>query len=79
VANRFVTYLAQRTRQKIEEEARRPGYLSKEWARHRAMIDWAVTALEKYLDRPFEEGHSGLWPLFHELAGEQNEYRRRPT
>jgi hypothetical protein len=77
VANRFVTYLARRTRQKVEEKARRPGFLSKEeWARHRAMIDRTVTALENYLARPAEQRRSGLWTLFHELAGEQNEYRR---
>jgi hypothetical protein len=77
VANRFVTYLAQRTRQKVKAQAKRPGYLSmEEWARHREMIDRAVTALNNFLDRPSEEGRSGLWTLFHELAGEQNEYRR---
>jgi len=36
VANRFVTYVAQRTRQKNQKKAKRPGYLStEEWARHR--------------------------------------------
>jgi repressor LexA len=77
VANRFVTHLAQRTRQKLEERARRPGYLSKkDWARHHEMIDRAVTALKRYLDKPSEDGRSRLWTIFHELAGEQNEYRR---
>jgi hypothetical protein len=43
VAARFVTYLAQRTRERVEEKARRPGYLTtQEWARHREMIDRAV-------------------------------------
>jgi DNA-binding MarR family transcriptional regulator len=75
-ANRFVTYLAQRTRQKVEEKAKRPGYLSmEEWARHREMIDRAVAALEHSLGRPSEEGRSRLWTLFQELAGEQNEHR----
>src|SRR5436190_24342652 len=73
VASRFVTRLAQRTRQKVEEKAKRLGYLStEEWARHRAMIGRAVAALENYLDQPSEEGRSGLWTLFQELAGEQN-------
>jgi len=77
VASRFVTHLAQRTRQKVEDKAKRAGYLSmEEWARHREMTDQAVTALEKYLGQPSEEGRSRLWTLFHELAGEQNEYRR---
>src|ERR1700752_489273 len=77
VASRFVTHLAQRTRQKVEEKAKRPGYLSmEEWARHRQMIDRAATALEKYLDQPSEEECARLWTLFHELTGEQNEYRR---
>jgi hypothetical protein len=77
VASRFVTHLAQRTRHKVEERAKRPGYLSmEEWARHREMIERAVAALENYLDQPSEEGRSRLWTLFHELAGEQNEYRR---
>jgi hypothetical protein len=76
-ANRFVTFLAQRTRRKVEEKAKRPGYLSmEEWARHREMIDRAVAALEHYLGRPSEEGRSRLRTLFHELAGEQNEHRR---
>jgi hypothetical protein len=77
VTHRFVTYLAQRTRQKVEGKAKRPGYVSmKDWARQRDMIDRAVTALEQYLEQPSEKGHSRLWMLFHELAGEQNEYRR---
>lgn len=77
VASRFVTHLAQRIRQKVEERTTRPGYLSNaEWTRHRLMIAQAVTVLEKYLDQPAEEGRARLWTLFHELAGEQNEYRR---
>jgi hypothetical protein len=77
VANRFVTYLAQRIRQKVEEKAKRPGYLSmEEWARHRQMIDHAVSALERYLHQPSEAVLSKLWALYQELAGEQNEYRR---
>jgi hypothetical protein len=77
VANRFVTHLAQRTRQKLEKRGSRPGHLSKkERARHHEMIDRAVTALKKYLDKPSEYGRSRLWTIFHELAGEQNEYRR---
>ena len=77
VANRFVTYLAQRTRQKVRATAKQSGYLSMdEWARHREMIERAVTALEQYLDQPSEEGRSRLRTLFHELAGEQNDYRR---
>lgn len=76
-AGRFVTRLAQRTRQRVEEKAKRPGYLSmEEWARHRAQIDQSVTALEQNLDQPSEEGRSRLWTLFRELADEQNEYRR---
>src|SRR5262249_47828886 len=77
VASCFVTHLAQRTLQKVEEKAKRPGYLwMQEWARHRAMIEQAVMALEQYLEQPSEGGRSRLWTLFHELAGEQNEYRR---
>jgi len=77
VANRFVTYLAQRTRQKVEEKARRPGYLSmEEWARHRALIGQSVLALEQYLGQPSEADRKRLWASFHEMVGEQNEYRR---
>ena len=76
-ANRFVTHLARRTRQKVEEKAKRPGCLSmEEWARHREMIGRAVASLETYLGRPSEEGRSRLWTFYQELAGEQNEYRR---
>jgi hypothetical protein len=76
VAARFVTYLAQRTREKVEEKARRPGYLPmKEWARQREMIDRAVAELEHYLDHPSQEGHPRLWTLLDELSGEQNEYQ----
>src|SRR5438132_14152684 len=65
VANRFVTYLAQRTREKVEEKAKQPGYLSmEEWARHREMIDEAVTALEEYLNQPSEKRRSRLRELF---------------
>jgi hypothetical protein len=77
VAARFVTYLAQRTREKVEEKARRPGYLAtQEWARQKGMIDRAVADLEHYLDHPSEEGRSRLWTLLDELSGEQNEYQR---
>lgn len=77
VANRFVTFLAQRTRQKVEEHGQRPSYLSKEeWARHGEMIRRAVTELEQHLDKPSEAVRSRLWALLRELAGEQNEYRR---
>jgi hypothetical protein len=77
VANRFVTFLAQRIGQKVGEKAKRPGHLSmKDWARHRDMIDWAVTALEQYLDHPSEAERNRLWTLYHELAEEQNEHRR---
>jgi hypothetical protein len=77
VASRFATYLAQRTRQKVEEKTRRPGHLSvEEWARHREMIDRAVTALEQYRDQPSDEKRSRLGTLFRELAAEQNDYRR---
>jgi hypothetical protein len=76
VAARFVTYLAQRTRDKVEEKARQPGYLPKEeWARHREMIGRAVAELEHYLDHSSEEWRSRLWTLFHELSGDQNEYK----
>lgn len=72
-----MSYLAQLTRQKIEEKAKRQGYLSmEEWARQSEMIDRAVVALENYLDQPSEERCAGLRTLFHQLADEQNEYRR---
>src|SRR4051795_10488290 len=76
VGARFVTYLAQRTRERVEEKARRPGYLvTQEWARHREMIDRAVAELEHYLDHPSHEARSRLWTLLDELSGEQNEYQ----
>jgi repressor LexA len=72
-----VTFLAQRTRQKVEDKAKRPGYLSmEEWARHRQMIDRGVTALESYVERLSEQGRSRLWTLLQEIVEEQNEHRR---
>jgi hypothetical protein len=77
VADRFVTRLARHTDQKVQEKAKRPGYLSmEEWTRHREMIGRAVTALENYLKQPSEEERSRLRTLLHELVGEQNEHRR---
>lgn len=77
VTNRFVTHLAQRTRQKVEEKAKRPGYLSmEEWERHRKMMERAVSVMEKYVQQPTEAGHRQLWTHFHHLVEEQNEYRR---
>jgi hypothetical protein len=77
VADRFVTCLARHTRERVQEKAKRPGYLSMEqWARHREMIDSAVTALEDYPNQPSEEDRSRLRTLLHELIDEQNEYRR---
>src|SRR5262245_11806711 len=77
VANRFVTVLARRTRERAEEKAKQPGSLSgEESARHRDLIHRAVTALENYPRRPAEADRERLWALYHELAGEQNEHRR---
>jgi hypothetical protein len=76
VADRFVTHLARRMRQKVGQKADRPGHLAmQERARHREMIGRTVDALEGYLKQPSEEGRSRLWTLLQELAGEQNEYR----
>jgi hypothetical protein len=53
VADRFVTVLARRTRERVEEKLKQPGSLStEEWARHREMIDRAVMALEHYPSPP---------------------------
>ncbi len=72
-----MTFLAQRTRQKVEEKGKRPGHLSiEDWERHRNLIDWSVTEMEQYLDHPSQGARSGLWTLFHELVDEQNEHRR---
>jgi hypothetical protein len=76
VADRFVTHLARRVRQKVEQKADRPGHLAtEEWARQREMIGGGVDALEGHLEQPSEEGRSRLWTLLQEMAGEQNEYR----
>jgi hypothetical protein len=76
VASRFVTYLARRIRQKVEGQAKRPGYLAMaEWKRHREMIGQGVTALEQYLEQPSEDQRSRLRVLFRELSEEQNAYR----
>src|SRR5438067_2044278 len=70
VADRFVTHLARRVRQKVEEKADRPGHVAtQEWARHGEMIGRGVNTLEDYLKQPSEEGRSRLWTLFQDLAG----------
>src|SRR5262249_27194474 len=57
IADRFVTHLARRVRQKVEQKAERPGHLAaEEWARQRELIGRGVDALEGHLKQPSEEG-----------------------
>lgn len=77
VANRFVTFLAQRTQQKVASSTRRPGHLSMhEWERCRELIDRAVSALIDRLRRRSAKAQLRLSSLFQELTNEQNEHRR---
>ncbi len=76
VAARFALHLARRIREKVEEQAKKPGYLqTKEWARHRELIDRGVGAMEQHVATPSEERSSKLWGLLREMEGEQNEHR----
>jgi hypothetical protein len=77
VANRFVTYLAQRTRDRMRGTGKKSRVLrAGERERRRKMIDEAVTVLEQHLAHPSEQTRSRLWAMSRELTDEQNEHRR---
>jgi hypothetical protein len=85
--DRFVTYLAMRTMQKVAAIKKPPRRLSEEdWSRQNALMNRAVSALVQYSARLPEEHRDPAWPsqehrdrlceLCRGLTDEHDEYKR---
>jgi DNA-binding MarR family transcriptional regulator len=76
---RFVTYLARKTLQRVEQGTGRTRQRSAEQAgRHRQMMTDAVAALEQWPDSPSEARRQQLWELLDQMRQEQNEHQNIP-
>lgn len=77
VANRFVTFLARQTFQRVEagqgHTRKRP---PDEDQTHRQLMREALAALEEWPEAPAEEDRQRLWSLLGRIRDEQNEHRR---
>jgi hypothetical protein len=71
VANRFVTYLARKTLERIHQGKGR----SKDLA-HRQMMADALVEMEAWITKPTEKCRQRLWDLLARIRDEQNEYER---
>jgi hypothetical protein len=77
VANRFVTYLARQTLQRVEQRRghsrRRPPDQAQS---HRQLMREALAEMEAWPEAPTEEGRQRLWKFLGRIQNEQNEYRQ---
>ncbi len=77
IANRFVTYLARKTLEHVEQGKGQAKHLPKEKAvAHRRLMAEAVTAMEHWKDDVDEDSRQHLWDLLRQIEAEQNEYQR---
>jgi hypothetical protein len=77
IANRFVFYLAERTREKINTDSR-PRYISEaDWTQYKRLIAEAIAGLRNYLEAPTAEHLSALRDILFRIAAEQNECRKQ--
>jgi hypothetical protein len=74
VAHRFVTYLARKTLDRVEEKKDPPGNSVAQL--HREMMAEAVVEMETWLREPTETRHRHLWELLGRIRDEQNEFKR---
>ncbi len=76
LATAFMTYLARKTLERVEEGRGRSGRLPPEQAaRHCRLMAEAIAEMEGYLDDPAEERRARLRDLFIQIKDEQNEYQ----
>jgi hypothetical protein len=77
VANRFVTYLARKTLERVAAGRRRAEGLPRETARaHRELMAEALDEMEGWLRSPTEARREHLWDLQRRMEAEQNDYER---
>src|SRR5947209_6492702 len=75
VANRFVTYLARKTLERVEQGKGRSGHHGSEKdLAHRAMMAQALIEMQDWLRHPTEPRRQRLWDLLGKMRDEQNEY-----
>jgi hypothetical protein len=78
-ANRFVTYLAGKTLERVEKGRGRSGHPGTPKDRaHRQMMAEALPAMEGWLHRPDEASRRRLLDLIGQMRAEQDEYRPIP-
>jgi hypothetical protein len=79
VANRFVTYLARKTLERVEQGKGRSAHPdTPEQHLHRQMMTEALAEMEAWERGPTEERRQRLLELLGKMRGEQNEYKRIP-
>ena len=76
VANRFVTYLARKTLERIDQGQGRSQHLPREIAlAHQQLMDETLAEMDAWLQKPTEKRRQRLWELWRRLVAEQNETR----
>jgi hypothetical protein len=76
-ANRFVTYLARKTLERVEQGKGRSGHPGKpKDLAHRRMMAEALAEMEAWLQNPTESRRQGLWDTLVRMQAEQNEVQR---
>jgi DNA-binding MarR family transcriptional regulator len=76
VAARFVTYLARKTLERVEEKRGRSSHTERPQQRaHRELMTDALAEKGAWLRKPTEARREGLWDLFVRIREEQNDYR----
>ena len=76
VANRFVTFLARKILERLEQGKQRssPPQSATDQV-HREMMAEALAGMEAWQRRPNEKLREGLWDLLQRMQDEQNEYK----
>lgn len=76
VASRFVTFLARKTLQRVEQGKGHTRRRTKKAQAHVPLMTEAITAMEKWLASPTEARHEQLLDLLYRMREEQNEYKQ---
>jgi hypothetical protein len=73
-AAHFAVYIAQRARERIEEETPPEGSNRQNWEHHEQVMDRAIAEMERALNNPLIDPKPELKVLLGEIVAEQNEF-----
>jgi hypothetical protein len=76
-AARFALYLAERTCERMFQEAVPPHLAPERWECFKALVSAGVEAMERYLDKPTPEALSALRTARSALGASQNQYQHQ--